>query len=234
MLFHCIFTVLYDLSHFLLLLLYVQFCILFLFLKGFSSFQNFLHCLFTLPSFFFNLFLTFCSLFFQVPSSFSIWHFISSSFFSCVSSNAGLRVCLVMKNSKPITCLFLYQETSWGTAYSKVMRTWVCRCVATIVCWEWCLFVLLIVLQAMWSNEYKPATVVMVFSGSFLVFLLYWLNSVVSLLVSTDTDLFQMFSWITLMFLRGHPPQNFIWAYLTFFDVSYFIHCVLYACVRRC
>jgi len=44
--------------------LHVQFCILFLFLEGFSSLQSFLHCLFTLPSFFLNFFLTFCSLLF--------------------------------------------------------------------------------------------------------------------------------------------------------------------------
>jgi len=108
------------------------------------------------------------------------------------------------------------------------MRTWVCRCVANIVCWEWCLSVHLIVLQAMWSSKYRSSN-----SGRGILRLIscsvVLIELVVRLFLSTDTDLFQMFSWISLMFLWGHPPQNFIWAYptLLMYLTSYIVCCTL-------
>jgi len=140
-----------------------------------------------------------------------------------------------MKNSKPITCLFLYQETSfWGTAYRKGMRTWVCTCVANIVCWEWCLFVLLIVLQAMWSSKYKSSnigrgilrliscsSVVLIgFSGKFTFIHRHWSLSDVQL----------NYSYVVMR----SSTQELHLSLSDFFDVSNFIHCVLYACVSRC
>lgn len=57
---------------------------------------------------------TFCSLILRAASSFSIRRFISSSFFSRLSSNVGFTASLVMKDSTPTTmlpaCLF-----TWNT-----------------------------------------------------------------------------------------------------------------------
>jgi len=140
-----------------------------------------------------------------------------------------------MKDSTPINWLFLYQETSfWGTAYCKGVRTWVCRCVANIVWWEWCLFVLLIVLQAMWSSKYKSSNsghgilrliscssvVLIEFIGKFIFIHRHWSLSDVQLNYS-------------YALVRSSTPE-FHLSLSDSFDVSNFIHCVLYVCVRRC